>query len=495
MENLYVDLLPATQVVARVDALLTDKYGLNNGAERTRSLIRLRELMQVARPGLTACIEYPYVDKLYRNEYYHYYSSKLYSYSRDCIRISFFDADVQHSDFRDAGREDFLREHYLGFLVVRPTFPAIIGRNVLHPAFFKNPEIEAVCTRYPASVNGVKLTAHGFPHASQDAEMMVCAETTIWSVMEYFSHRYPEYRPVKPDEIHRVLGKHSAQRLIPSKGLNLHEICFALKSLGFGMRIYSADSYDDFDSILKMYVESGIPVIAAIENLATGIAHVVNVIGRTTAKSEDLAGITSEELHHSCSISNYYDLCKEYVFIDDNHPAYRVAPLEEPALHYNDTRWAGCTVTNFIVPLYPKIYLEADRAAELAKHFFQQLNALPNLRAGAGARYLLRTMLMSSRSFKHIVAHNTTLDATVKESLLYLSMPKFVWITELIKDTDYPHDMASGMILFDATEKRENEFLAFFLGSVYLSPVAGQIKAINNLNLHPFSSFHNLKTY
>src|SRR5690242_11625570 len=44
-------------------------------------------------------IETKYVDKLYRDEFYHYYSSKLSEYKRDCIRLSFFTKEFTINDF------------------------------------------------------------------------------------------------------------------------------------------------------------------------------------------------------------------------------------------------------------------------------------------------------------------------------------------------------------------------------------------------------------
>jgi hypothetical protein len=494
MDNLYINIVPHAQISAVVSDILEKAFQLTTPNSQQEPINRLEEFLKEARPGFFCCVEYPYVDKLYRNEYYYFFSSKLYDYKRDCIRLSFFSAEIKNEDFRNQDRQQFLQDHYLGFLVIRPTFPALIGRNVLSPKFFNNPLVAITFSPYCTSINGVKLIICGFPHASQDREMMVCAETTIWSVMEYFSHRYPEYKPVLPDEIHKILNRYSPQRLVPSNGLNLLEICYALKQLAFGVRIYSRDVYGVvFDNILKTYVESGIPVVAAIEN-QTGIAHVVNIIGRENQPQQTFAVLIRQNIEHGASISNYLDLYNNYVLIDDNFPAYRIVPLNNPAIHYAaNPQWNGCAITNFIVPLYPKIYLEADTAVELSKNLFVQLNKQTKI--VAGKHYSLRTLLSSSRSFKNAVAHNLQMNTIVKEKLLNTSMPKFVWITELISDKDASQNMASGIILLDATERRENEFLAFYLESIYLSSEKDGTKQINGLALQSFSSFYNLKPY
>ncbi len=44
-------------------------------------------------------IEWPYVDKVYRDSYYTYFSSKLSEYRKDCMLISLFEGEVVPEDF------------------------------------------------------------------------------------------------------------------------------------------------------------------------------------------------------------------------------------------------------------------------------------------------------------------------------------------------------------------------------------------------------------
>ncbi len=463
--------------------MLLHHFGLERAAERKRSVGTLRRFLDQMKPELFVCIEYPYVDKLYRDEYYHYYSSKLYDYNRNCIRLSFFAGEIRYEDFRNEHRKDFLQEHYRGFLVLRPTFPYIIGRSILSPDVFLNAPVVTTSVCYPATVNGLKLEIHGFPHAAQDTEMMVCAETTIWSLMEYFSYRYPEYKPVLPSHIHKILSTYSSQRQIPSNGLTALEISYAIKQLGFGVKLYSRDAYQEgFERILKSYVESGIPVTAFLEN-DLGIGHVVNIVGRVAAHK------AMSHFQEGSNTSNYYDLFDEYVVIDDNHAPYRVIPLDKPALHYvGYPQWEGCKISSFIVPLYSKIYMEADQAFQLTRL------ALRHLPQTGQQRLILRTLLSSSRSFKHAIALNPTLDETVKELILHISMSKFIWLTEIAAEEDHAAGKARGMILMDATDRRENGILASYFENTYIASAHGKPETIH-VPLQPFSIFHNLKSH
>ncbi|MEI9806459.1 MAG: hypothetical protein WDO16_00540 [Bacteroidota bacterium] len=56
--------------------------------------------------------ETPYVDRVYRDSYYHYYSSKHASYLRDCIRISIFQGEIQSDDFRRNDKRKDIQDKY-----------------------------------------------------------------------------------------------------------------------------------------------------------------------------------------------------------------------------------------------------------------------------------------------------------------------------------------------------------------------------------------------
>lgn len=83
--------------------------------------------------SISILVEAPYVDKVYRNSYYHYFSSKLKDYPRDTIKLSFFEGKISDSDFRNEDKYESLKNQYRGFMVLRPTVKNIIGRNVISP--------------------------------------------------------------------------------------------------------------------------------------------------------------------------------------------------------------------------------------------------------------------------------------------------------------------------------------------------------------------------
>ena len=403
--------------------------------------------------SLYVYIEAPYADKVYRDSYYNYFSTKFGTYSKECIRLSFFDVPLDKVLANGGVDPVYLQQHYLGFMVIRPTVPQVVGRSVLSPNALKESNFRVCTTEIPVTVNGYKLLAKGFPHSSQDNETITCAETTVWALMEYFGHRYVNYRPVLPSEILSVLRARSYERQWPSKGLAIDQISFALRELGFATRIYAQKAYNaDFFALLSCYVESGIPIAVAINNNA-GIGHALICIGREPINPSQLPETPVRRLSHphnnrSIQIIDNDRMARNFVFIDDNLPAYAVADLNHPAINYPDDDWQGCVIDYFIVPLYGKVYLEAYEAKRLVEEF---LLVGPHPLAD-GYELFLRFYLASSRSYKEYVATNATMQPELKTFILAQIMPKFIWVAELSTHELIKQNRANGVILLDATE-------------------------------------------
>ena len=99
---------------------------------------RLKEAISTAVRGML--IEYNYVDKDYRSTYYNFYSKKGRSYRNDCIRLHFFAETVSFDEIQlDLTSGDGrLEDHYFGYMVLRPTMVATIGRSILSPNIRKD---------------------------------------------------------------------------------------------------------------------------------------------------------------------------------------------------------------------------------------------------------------------------------------------------------------------------------------------------------------------
>ncbi len=486
MDNLTSKICTINDLLDVVKDFLESYYKISD-VNVTNSLEVLKNYIQYFQNDLFIYIEYPYVDKVYRDSYYNYYASKRDRYHRDTIRVSLFKNEVTNECFRDTKTLDDLKNKYLGFFIIRPTFPQIIGRSLISPNAMIENNFKICSTDYAVTSNSIKFSTKGFPHSSQNSETISCAETTLWSIMEYFAFRYVEYKPILPSKISYILNKLSFERLIPSKGLTAQQISYALKEFDFGVKIYSERAYpNDFKKILKTYVESGIPIIILIQN-NNGIGHAQIIIGRKRFSKDEINKLTNSiSLNPTTTIIDFMNIEVDYVFIDDNHSPYQISSLESPSSFYKNKKWKDCEITNFIVPLYHKIYLEAGEARALSKSLlFQFVNNFGLLN---NKETIFKTFLTSSRSFKNEIALNNTLDDTIKELILSLSMPKFIWLTELSDKNIIINNLCSGLLIIDATEPKIVGLIAGLIENHYISNNLSSFVTIKT-PFNPFKSF------
>ena len=211
-----------------IKTILLEEYGLEESFSEQIYNENVKSHFEILKDKISFLAETCYVDSFYRDSYYHYFSSKLNCYSRDCVRISLFDGEVYEEDFAVSDKYISLQKRYRGFYVLRPTFPHIIGRSVISPMALKDSDMRICVSDFSTTANGLKFKICGFPHSSQDTETITCAETTLWAVMEYFGNKYPYYKPVQPSKIIQQLNDLSYERQVPSRGLAVHQISYAL---------------------------------------------------------------------------------------------------------------------------------------------------------------------------------------------------------------------------------------------------------------------------
>lgn len=424
--------------------------GLNFSTNEVSSIVlpALDRHLGKLRPDLTVVIETEYVDCGYRDSYYSYYSTKLERYSRNCIRLSLFENTIASVDdvVLDADFAKKMQETYMGFIILRPLLYACVGRNVISPKAEINCKELAVCeTAIKASCMGVKLNVCGFPHSSQDGEMMTCAETAIWAMMEYFGNKYSIYTPTLPSTISKMKESLSSERIFPSTGLTYKQISYILKQFGLGCVVYEHKN-PRFKELFTCYVESGFPLAVCLFDKDETIGHAVVCVGRKNIprdKIKEVPVIQASE-DNGVQLRSWNTAINEFVFNDDNMPSYQIASFDEPVKHYEDDEWNNVKITHFIVPLYKKIYIDAETAIDISNNLLVEV-------IGDKFDNIVRTFLTSSRSYKDYIAKNEDFSQVEKQMLLTLDVAKFIWVTEYANMNSFCADKANGIILIDAT--------------------------------------------
>jgi len=422
-------------------------------------------------------IEYPYVEKYYRDTYYNFYSKKHKSCKRNSIRISFFSNCITHDALLDSEKNELIEKNFFGFITIRPTSYRILGHSFLSPRILINKEFVCCLCNKTVLISGHKLRVDGFPFCAQDNEAITCSEAAIINMMDYFSNKYSEYSVLLPSQVAKILSKQSYQRQLPSIGLPTENISYVLKKLGFGTVVYSSekknkDTYrpEEFKRILFTYIESGIPLIATLSSKKSH--HAVIVIGRKDF--EELSNHKILDLFNICKKEKYYfaDMLEELLIMNDNHSPYEIVNYNKPIQSTIDEDDSNYQIKSFIVPLYPKVHLEAYQF-QIFFHTiienFKKHEVTKHISFLENDNYIIRYFLTSSRSYKNYIAKMPTISKEIKTILLDQSMPRFVWVGEIIKGDIYKKDqVVESIIVVDATESGLNDHLILATNTKYL---------------------------
>jgi len=403
---------------------------------------QLDNLLKKLKDNIWFVIERPYVDRHYRDTYYTFHSSKFFKTGRNCIRIHIFEEKLTKDDLLDI--KIGLNERYRGFFIIRPLMHHILGRSLISPKAFINNNFICCLTKGRISLLGRNLMVYGFPHIAQDEETHTCAESALWCHIEYYGSKYHQYKSLLPSKIIKTLLDSPEHRILPSIGLTYIELAKCLNDNGFQCLIYNNASDNEkelFFQLLRIYVESGIPLLLVLSN--TKDAHAVLAIGHET--DESLHDVKGSWIDISCKD-------KKMVFIDDNMPPYQIASLSAPTAHYcnemNDMK-----IESFIVALPVHVYLVAEKTYDLMSIIFDDENI--GLHTFNG-KWITRLLLTGSQSFKNFVLNDDDnsikMPREIKEPLLSLSLPKFIWMCELYRPENFNQNgYCSGLLLIDPT--------------------------------------------
>lgn len=463
-------LLIESEVRNIIPEYLRDIFGIETETVEAQ----LFPVLDLLASDLVYFVEYPYIEKFYRDTYYYFYSKKHNECKRNSVRISIFKNAISEATFFTPDNE--AQKNFLGFLTLRPTTYRIIGHSFISPKALKKKDFVTCLCKKTVLVNGFKLNVTGFPYMAQDNETITCSEAALLNIMDYFGTRYPEYSTLLPSQIHKILNRHSYQRQLPSQGLPTENISFVLKKIGFGTKAYSLDDTGkdiyrkkDFKELLFTYIESGIPVIATMTS--GDYHHAVIAIGRKSI-SDDIKFKKSlkKKVCLSSEYHSFTEIFSEMLIMNDNHPPYELVNFEEPAVDINDKPYK---ITSFIVPLYSKIHLEAYQFRRLFFEIIEQFRVHPSTESfsflPSDGNYIFRYYLASSKTYKNSLATSSGIPKDTKSLLIDLAMPKFVWIGEIIYgDTLHKLQTVNSIIVIDATESGLKKHLIFGTDSKHL---------------------------
>lgn len=440
---------------------LRDIYETEGLTESNR--IRICQIFEMIQYPFTVVVEAEYVDKLYRDTYYAYFASKHTQYAKNCKRISFFQGYIEPEKFYrfDEDIENDLQKRFVGICVLKPIKVGKIGRTLLDPTKLKFNESYVRTTRFEFIILGHNLAVEAYPYSSQDSETMTCAETTVWSILEYFGTRYSEYRTILPSQLISELERISQERILPSRGLDYYKVSELLKIFGFSPRLYARDAFEkqqkqpeNFKKIFHYYVESGIPLAVGISGKFDGadVKHSIVCIGHGSQRKDikDVSLMSVGEYKYIDSA----DLYDQYVTMDDNQQPYKVEPF------HSLTKYDNSKIVVFAVPLYKRAFLEANDASVLITEIFKHKNiGFANIVSQIGEiiddenPLIIRIYLTSSRKYRSFRAKHEN-EMAVRNFYGTFQFPKFIWVAEISTYASYVKNKVYGDIVIDATSSR-----------------------------------------
>ena len=199
-------------------------------------------LAQAPLKCVTVVFEKGYVDQDYQDELAVFYSKAFKDYPHRCTRLHFFAVEIplgtttHFSEYRD---------HYLGFMVLRPTDLQRVGRACLKPIVNDAGTEFITCTaEFTSHILRERFTVSALPFVQQDTQVGACAQACLWMLARYMSRRFGhrEFLPAEVNQLaksHRALGRHYpaetgltfAQMLDALQGMSLSALSYPREML------------------------------------------------------------------------------------------------------------------------------------------------------------------------------------------------------------------------------------------------------------------------
>lgn len=450
---------------------------------------KIKEIIIKVSFPLTIIYEPYYVDQLYRDEYYTFYSKKHFGLSRNTKRLILISGKFTNKDFivDDEETHRKIEENLIGTIVIKPT--RTIGRVLINPFMLNISNCYVRTTRFEISVLGNIYSLEAFPLSGQDSEVMTCAEVNIWQIMEYFGCRYRNYKTLLPSEMLELLMNASNSRELPSEGLTVEQESHIFKNNGLSPIIYYKKAeYDNgeffetyeqypgeptFEEIMHFYVESGIPLLLNLKekNNSHGENHCVTCIGHSFNNDKKQMLSVDFEKHffvdksdslsyNKLTILKSWTSIDEYVMMEDHSSPYQVKRLD--SLQFSDDENAiEYELDSFVVPLYKHVFMVAEDAYEISinnilSSSMHILEAINQENGCENKELVIRLFLTTSRSYKQFRTKNAY---SIQEKAFFsqISYPKFIWVCEYGTIDTYRNNTAIGEFVIDATASKHTD--------------------------------------
>ena len=408
-------------------------------------------------------IEHGYVDRDYRSTLYSFYAKKGRTYRRDCVRLHFFDGQIRF----DEDRTDLVCEqgtpgdHYYGYVVLRPTMTATLGRSVLAPGIRVGAGGRAILSEHTVNVLGYTLRVWGFPSMEQPADIAVCAHVSCWAILRYYSKRFPEHREYLIYDMARLASPFDPGGLVPSLGLTVWEAervfqaagCFPLVVAKKRPKEDEEDAIEEEDAgfyeEMLAYVESGFPLFVEMRSRL----HAVVLVG-CSWRQQSIAPTRVP--------SHAWEQVDTLLMVDDNKLPYRSVPASASSSLAGSPGYSGQAFDKFIVALPEKIHFPAgavgalsDRLARVLTEGFRIPEENVSIR-----RYFMTTV---SELRREVREYASQMGDVLTGLFMRLNSAQYVWVVEFCSQEQWDKGAVAGRAIVDATASRQDPLATLLL--------------------------------
>lgn len=374
----------------------------------------------------TVIVEFPYYDKDYLSTYYEHYAKKFKKYEKKCCRLHFENGD-----------------DYYGYITLRPTGNGTkIGKTYLDPHLLIEKEAYLMLSNYEVHMHGQSMEIKCFPWKKQETDVSVCAHTAAWTVLRYYGNKYKNYADITIGSIVNKINN-TWGRKTPSLGLYPTQISDLFKDYGLSPLILGGEKVDfyQFTDEVIAYIESGLPLVGFLspeKHAVSFIGHgeinysMLNDPEKIAEIKDDLVDI----IPHSRLIQSLYAM-------DDRFFPYREVP--KLPNKESDVKYGLNQLDHAIVPLYDRMQLNYSEVYARTVAWLQTKELkLEDLN-------ICRLYITSANSLRRNAMASSTMQQELKNVILTLSLPKFVWCVDFAGIENYKSQLTSGRIIIDAT--------------------------------------------
>lgn len=387
-------------------------------------------------------VEHGYVDKDYRSTYYNFYAKKGRQYRLDCVRLHFFDGAVWFDEVRVdvASSDNHPEHHYFGYIVLRPTIVATLGRSVVSPDIRRGARGRAIQSLHHVNLLGRRFPVWGFPSMAQHVDIAVCAHVCCWAILRYYSEVFPQYREYLLHDVTKLVAPFDPGGLVPSLGFNVLEAERVFQAAGcFPVLVVKDNSSSDssFFSQLLAYLESGFPLFVEIPSET----HAVVAVGYNWKRA---AGSPQAVPSH------VWSQVETLLSVDDNLLPYAPVPLDTPTTETGAPSYTADSFNSFIVALPDKIYYPADAIEVLSRGIEKSLarSRGSDQEPLELKRYFITTI---SKLRENAPDNCTSLGDTLVGLMMHLDTAQFVWAIEYCSVAQWQSGHVTVRVIVDAT--------------------------------------------